>query len=366
MCTTIYCDEKGFSGQNLFEDDQQTFMYSSVAIEPEHASYVVESAKRDFSLQGDELKGSNLVKSTRGRDAIDLILGQIKDDMYVVAMHKKFALACKFYEWVFEPLLSKKTNFFYEMGFHKFIGNIIYFDTQFGGQEPKQLLSGFQDYIRFGDLQSLNGLFANVPTSGEQTFLSQLKTFCIAHKATIISEFKSLKDQPLLLRWLLDLTETCLYRSLCYWSEKHGAIRVFCDSSKPLSENPELFSAMIGRDKIRSIRFMGKVHPITFNLVEPIKIVDSKKHPGIQIADVVSAAFAYAQVNKNDSYAEKWNNLFKSPMLSDYCVFPELEFIDLEKEICYINTIVFNELVERSICGKDLISEWDKMALYDS
>jgi hypothetical protein len=63
---TIYFDESGFTGNDLLNDDQPVFVYASVAIEPSQAEDIIAEMISRFRLQGDELKGSNLVGHTRG------------------------------------------------------------------------------------------------------------------------------------------------------------------------------------------------------------------------------------------------------------------------------------------------------------
>jgi hypothetical protein len=52
---TIFCDESGFTGQDLLNPDQPYFSYSSVLIDPEEAQQLVAQATADFRL-GNELK----------------------------------------------------------------------------------------------------------------------------------------------------------------------------------------------------------------------------------------------------------------------------------------------------------------------
>jgi hypothetical protein len=65
----IFCDESGFTGQNLLNPDQRFFAYGSVAISPTEAAEVVAQTIRDFRLQGNELKGKNLLRHPSGGKA---------------------------------------------------------------------------------------------------------------------------------------------------------------------------------------------------------------------------------------------------------------------------------------------------------
>jgi hypothetical protein len=53
----IYCDESGFSGNNLLNREQPYFVLGTVAIPSEEAADLVAKIRTDFRLQGAELKG---------------------------------------------------------------------------------------------------------------------------------------------------------------------------------------------------------------------------------------------------------------------------------------------------------------------
>lgn len=355
----IYCDEKGFSGQNLFNDSQQNFMYSSVLISPAKANELLNKARRDFQITDNEFKGSNLLKRSNGKQAIDFILANVSNNMYLMSMHKKYSLACKFFEYVFEPLISNESTLFYEIGFNRFIANILYFESAFGGDKPKTLLQNFQQYVREGVSDSMDVLFQPpYSTDDLEKFVPKLQLFCNLHKDKIVKEFNTVGDIPVLLKWLLDLTGTSLYRTLCYWGEKLDKLIVYCDSSKPLKEHPDLFNVMVKRIDKSRINFMGRSMPMTFNLAEPIKIVNSIDYAGIQIADCIASAAWYSVTEKDQVYSKKWEDLFVPPVLSDCCVFPDLNYMDLDKEECFVNTLIFNELVDRSVKGIPLLGGW--------
>src|SRR5437879_2589559 len=102
MALTIYCDEAGFTGNNLADDGNPYFTFASVALEPSGAAALIDEAKAEFRLQG-EVKGANLTKHPAGRNA-----------------------AGKLFEYIFEPALSENNYLFYSIGFHRFIANLLH------------------------------------------------------------------------------------------------------------------------------------------------------------------------------------------------------------------------------------------------
>jgi len=70
MPLTVYCDESGFTGNQLSNRDQRYFAYASVAIEPQRGDELVAQTVRDFKLRWSELKCSRLLKNSPGRNAL--------------------------------------------------------------------------------------------------------------------------------------------------------------------------------------------------------------------------------------------------------------------------------------------------------
>ena len=74
--STIYCDESGFSGPNLYHDSAPHFVYAGIAIEPGDAAATVEQIKGFFKRFQGEIKFGKLVQSAEGRAALDSLLSQ--------------------------------------------------------------------------------------------------------------------------------------------------------------------------------------------------------------------------------------------------------------------------------------------------
>jgi hypothetical protein len=62
----VFCDEAGFTGDNLLDSAQEVFTFAGVSIEEGCAREVVERTIRDFRLQGAELKGGRMLKTEPG------------------------------------------------------------------------------------------------------------------------------------------------------------------------------------------------------------------------------------------------------------------------------------------------------------
>ena len=354
----IYCDESGFTGNDLLDQGSTYFAYASVAINHEEATEYVNNIIQKYKLQGGELKGRNLLKSTKGKKVIPKILSTFKNRIKVGVYHKKFNLACKFYEYIFEPPLSEKSSLFYQIKFHRFISNILYLDFVCRSEEAEKIFSDFQNLMR----KKPNYLFSSSETP-DMSPLDDIKTFCIHHRDTINQELNSLRETDIG-KWILDLSTSALFSILCDWGKEFNQLKVFCDVSKPLKENKELFDVWIGiEDKIYFDFFQGVEEPITFNLSQEVQFVESDKFPGIQIADVAAAACAYAFKEGVNQNTESWIEHIPG-MVIGKSVIPDLSYTDLNTLDAQRNGLLLIYLVKRSINKQPLLDGIEEFLLW--
>jgi hypothetical protein len=99
----------------------------------------------NFNLDG---KFENLKKYSKGRKAISEVLEKYTNCTKLVIHNKKFSVACRFFEYVFEPVLASKNSIFYSIEFHKFISNLIYLHLQVEPQSAEDLLDNFEKMMR--------------------------------------------------------------------------------------------------------------------------------------------------------------------------------------------------------------------------
>ena len=122
----IFCDESGFTGNQLLDKEQQVFSYASVAIDSAAAADLVDRVRQKYRLKAVELKGGDLLKQRNGRQAIAEILRAL-EGQFLVAVHlKPYALACKFFEYIFEPAFPECNSIFYGIDFHRFIATLLF------------------------------------------------------------------------------------------------------------------------------------------------------------------------------------------------------------------------------------------------
>lgn len=348
LVKNVYFDESGFTGNNLLSKDQPFFSYAAVVTDDEESKQFVEYIIDKYSIAASELKGSTLVNSKRLQPAVDEILNHFKGRMRAVVSQKNYALSGKFFEYIFEPVLAAKNSIFYSLKFHLFISNIMYFSLVAKDKYSEQLHSRFEDFSR-GKIH-IDEFIKPIDNSEYFEIMADIYDFAKTNISVIEDEYASLEGTGID-KWVLDLTTTSLYNLLCDVGSKFGTVRAFCDSSKPLITQQDLFNNMVGNESGIYTTINNKKVPITFNLAEPIVLSDSKLTHGIQIADVVAAASIYV-LNKKKSkekYYNKWLKLFEEEIYYwQCCVVPTPENLDPQNSNNHLNRYILQEIAERS------------------
>ena len=356
----IFFDESGFTGNNLLSRDQPAFVYASVAINADKASYIVSEMTNRFRLQG-ELKGRNLIGYERGQEAISWLIAQCQGSACIAVSNKKYALAGKFYEYIFEPVLARNNSLFYALEFHLFIANLLYGLFQANDKHAEEIMVEFETLMRTGDASRLDQLLMPLDRGIKLSDpLGKILTFALCHRRQIIEEIESLSKIEGLGNWILELTTTSLFWLLSFWGERFGELQVYCDKSKPIRVNRQLFDVMIGRkDRIYMKLGRSKEVSLTYNLSNPVVLADSKDFSGLQIADVLASAVAYAFKDTENELSKFWLNLIKD-MLGGPCILPDSATLDLHAKGPFINGLVLHELVDRTIKGNPLLVDWEE------
>lgn len=351
---TVFCDESGFDGNNLWHPDQPYFSYAAVCIAPDEADAIIAEAMQRFKPPGNEIKTAKLLRSNPGRKVIQWILEQISGDYQVVCCHKRYCLAAKMFEYMIEPILSSASTYFYSNGLHKLIANGLYYSALADDQYATQTLVEFQQLMRDKDAEKLVTVLDALAkrSSGADEFLNSVLTIIVCNQSEIQSELKMFEGEngeAGVVKWILELTVTALRSLLAELSGKGmEPLVVTCDDSKPLKAGQDFMDAMIGRTDYHELEFGEICGQLTFNLSEKIRFVGSDECCGVQLADVAASSATFAMKNKGSSFAKYWN---KSQLgsLHEQSVFPDASVLDLSSFQSVKNTMILQELAARSV-----------------
>jgi hypothetical protein len=355
----IFCDEAGFTGNNLMDAAQEVFVFASVAMEELQAKEVVDRIVRDYKLQSPELKGSRLLKTESGRRAITSIIKDCALYARLVSHLKKFALACKFFEYIFEPALADQNSLFYGCEFHLFISNLLFAMLRTRDASAEMIFEEFSKFMRDGSQAALEKLFPRKGLVVDYTSdpLAAISVFAMLNRRVIQEELDSIRGDGTTPHWILDLTTTSLFSVLSHWGEVYDELDVYCDQSKPIEADIDFLKVMVGRRDHVRLQMFGKDRQYTFNLVSLPKLVDSKEHPGIQVADVFASAMARAfqqrYWGKADSTENEWLERCRECFPDDN-VWPDLDHMNLRRRPAFVNAAVLIELAERCLRKQNL------------
>jgi hypothetical protein len=262
-------------------------------------------------------------------------------------------LAGKFFEYIFEPTISANNVLFYSLGFHKFVANLLYMHFKVGARYAEDIFADFERFMRSSDTEGLTQLFVSRGMNDISPALEQIMEFALLNRDSVLKEIDSMRGTGAG-KWILDLTDTSLTGLLGHYGDIYEQMTVYCDASKPLADCIDIFDAMVNREEKTYLEFNGRKRLITYNLSERPQFVDSKEHPGIQLADVAASAFAYALQNPREEISQEWSKYIPE-CIHDDSIFPELERVDLERFEVKRNAVLLCELHERSRQGSPLL-----------
>ena len=349
---TIYLDEAGATGNNLLDPEQPYFVYASLAMSETKALSVHSGLAQRFRIRDRELKGSNLVKTNAGRQAIVWLWREIGENSKVMVSDKAYALAGKFFEYIFEPVLAAQSSMFYATGFHKFIATFLYVNFVCSQPEVQSILKGFSKLMKDHDPQDLEAILSPLDHLSASDALYSILTFACCHQERIRQEIRTMGAMGSGPRWDLELSQTSVHSLLAFWGEEFHALDAYCDASKPIQSNRGVFDQFIGReDKAYIQLWENRLPSIVYNLSRTINLVDSKQFPGVQLADVLASSLAYALRNKTEDFSQECLTLAGAGHVN--CVLPDLKEIDLATEKAMLNLAILQELVYRSVRGRD-------------
>jgi Protein of unknown function (DUF3800) len=221
------------------------------------------------------------------------------------------------------------------------------------------IFEDFSKFVRDGDQLALERLFPSEQLIVDCTSnpIAAISVFAMINRDVIRKELSHLHTNPCIPNWVLDLTGTSLFSVLGHLGEVYDDLNVSCDRSKPIESDIDILKAMVGRRDHARVKFFGKERQLTFSLVDLPKMVDSRSEAGIQVADVlataVAQAFQHQYRGKSDPTERGWLAMTEECLLDDN-IWPDLENIDLDREVGFVNSMILLELTDRCVKRESL------------
>ncbi len=349
----IACDEAGHTGPDLLDTNQRYFGFASVAVGDFEAAEIIANARAANPVQMPELKAFRLLRTERGRNIITALLTSC-ECRYAVSVHDKLlALCCQFFEYIYEPVFKDDPWLLYEKNMHRFVAMYAFLWMIDHESEALRAISEFQAYMRSHNPADAPFLFDNPRKpltrdgSGEHPFEWVLRFAC-GYRDVIIADNVEL---PTVLpdsgRWTLDLSATSLWCHLNRWGRTGKLLSVWCDASKPLQAMAAKFTGDENDPGIRRQRQKGSTEPLGWKLAHPVVFADSKRHPAIQIADVIAgtavAVIAHKLPQGCDAIVE---SIARHAM--DESILPDFDIVNPANREAAVNSIILYGLATRA------------------
>lgn len=358
MVTTVYCDDAGFTGDNLLNQDQPFFAYSAVAIENENAAGLITDLRRRFEMDAVELKGRELYKRGFAPELLDHLTQALGDRVSIAINHKLFSLAAKFFEYVYEPLIAPISSFFYTRGTHLYVSTALWAYLSIDHPTAQQVAQRFEAIMRRRASQEPMSFDLGVPAIARGEAIEPIIRFAAANRDWAMEELESLADENGRIKFVLDLSFSSAKSVLATLGDRFGPLDVIMDASKPLESFASFFNGFIGRSETLYMELRGRRVPMTFELNRPLRFRSSKEEPGLQIADMFASFATLAARDRGTPRGAAMMNRL-APLLDGDSVLPDLEAIDLKRKEAIMNMCLVSELADRSEAGESLLAGID-------
>ena len=346
----ISCDESGFTGNKMLDPKQTHFTYASHDLSRVEADGLVAEARRKFRVQMPELKASKLLKSENGRLLLEHVLAQMEGRYISTIYEKRLSLACKLFEYIYEPVLQRNNALFYKNNTHRFVAMYIYMQML---QTPVQTLAEeFESFMRSLNPEDAPNLLHYTPGLEPDPLIGQVLRFAKGYNVIIARETAHLRNTDDQGKWVLDLSASAVFSHLAEWGERHPLLKVTCDDSKPLRAISGFMDVMINRPEQRVFEGFGKRRPLTWNMTGSLGFASSDTHSGVQLADLIAGV---TRVIPQAGCDKKLMPLAEMviPHLHEDCIMPDFEHIDLKRDEVAVNWLVLEELASRADDGRD-------------
>lgn len=309
----LFIDECGYTGEDLFNEDQPVFILASVYLPEE---YCIELKNKYFSkVKAKELKHSRLSKYPAQQNMIiDFLRNMLKeyDSVKFSVAHKRYVLVTKIVDLLIEPMAHEDGLDFYQDGLNIAFSNMLFLQTQrlAGADFFESMLRSFQLMMRERTYEAYDSFFKPI---FETNFHKELDKFLIFLKV------HHLRYGPSILRIIpedsLEFAFAEAFTLVAEWSKSiPGNFVVTHDESSNMAKNkkawdkavhPDVPPKVVGYDR-RKMYFPIRVKKTDF--------AKSQDFVGLQLADIMAGAMARCMKwniqgqKSGDDYAKELSN----------------------------------------------------------
>lgn len=295
--TTIYIDESGFTGDDLYNPEQRYFVIASTVIGDEEAEQVLRKCFPRY--QGQEFKFTNIWKRGTNRNGLRALateLPALSDRVFTFIVDKRFSLLVKIFDYLVEPAVYAAGNDWYADGWGMRYMNSVHRDLLLHGSEAL-----YDDTVRLWDV------FARSPSEDTITAFSDHVNRTVAASDPPLSSMFDLLRRGLIwfradnprLEDFEDSSEiqiTSVFSSIIRWRQQRPEdFKLVHDESSAFLKQRGMWDAML-RDDVEPQRL-----PLSdgTSVELPIRVrsttgVRSQDSAAVQLCDVLAGFAAKA------------------------------------------------------------------------
>jgi hypothetical protein len=270
----------------------------------------------------------------------------------VITYEKRTALAGKFVEYFFEPVLADNSMAFYRIDFHRYLMNTIKSLMFQSGSNYASLASQMQAFMRSFDPSVAPDVFGG--HGNHPIEIERVLQFCSGYAEIISNETETLRPEANATgKWALDLTSSSLFSLLFHgWGHRYPRLRVLCDDSKPLADVADAFNGWVGVDQPVAISDGKSQVELKGNLVGPLEFGSSADYSTIQVADLLAGLTADVCQRQENAPQSALRWVGRNRMRS-HSVWFDPEFVRKGNPTVRVGREVLKELAQRAEAGAD-------------
>lgn len=323
MKNTIYFDESGNTGQDMLNQDQKVFVLASVNYNEEEQKEI----KKLFEIDG-ELHFKNLKNSGAGRRKIEAFLNSkwiTEEHIILYYANKEFATCGQVVNLLVETVLHHKGYDIYLQGRHIAYTNWLFYFGNFYWNKHlfQKFLESFVAMVRTKDQAAINNFYTLTEELynqiDEKDILKPVK-----ESKEHIDEIMAAID-----RYSIDVTFSTFLVLCDKWSKQlNEKIDVRFDQSKQLEHYNQYIEKTLELTNLNktAIEIGYDNRKMTFpHQINSVELVDSLEEFGVQCADLIASAVAFAY-NNEEGRSQRFSKQIKGSKLfklsNAQCIWP--------------------------------------------
>jgi len=326
MEVDVAFDESGNTGQDLLNASQPAFVLASVDASDEEARDLLRVRS------GEEAHFSALKKSGRGRAEVLRVLEShalVNSDRAKVAFfHKPFMVDCKIIDVMLEPVARSYGLDAYAGGEARAMATVLHWGApQWAPAEFDEFRRGFVRMLhrrRPEDVEKAFEALRRLATAAPQ--MAPLPEFLLDSRPHVEDELERLRAGTVPDE--LEPALPALVSLVHAWTEVLDSVRIIHDDAKAVRRWQSMLEQFFDPDKQELRLQMWDGGSLRYPLpVSSIELVDSRRRPAVQLADLIAGAVnavcvPLARGGQPTGFAKELQDLAILDLRTPQCVWP--------------------------------------------